>query len=124
MEYVKLYFAAGHCVRNERETLAFSEILVILGKFNLQKWVPTNIEKIIEPKSIVVHPDYEPLTSDADIAVIELNEHVKFTKFIRPLCLWSGTGDLADIVGEYMIIACGYRLLKFYVLTKDYSFSK
>lgn len=75
-------------------------MLVILGKLNLQKWVPTSYERIIEPESIEVHPDYEPLTSDADIAVIILSEEVKFNKYIRPLCLWSGSTDLKDVVGE------------------------
>lgn len=94
------FFSAGHCVQSERKTVLPGEILVILGKLNLQKWVPTNQERIIEPESIIVHPDYEPLISDADIAVIVLSEKVKFTRYIRPLCLWSVGTDLKNIVGK------------------------
>lgn len=75
---------------------------MILGKLNLQKWVPTNTEKIIAPESVVVHPDYEAFNSDADIAVIILSQDITFNKFVRPLCLWNGPTDLDKIVGKYM----------------------
>lgn len=49
---------------------------------------------------MAVHPDYQPLSSDADIAVIALSERVEFTKFVRPVCLWEGPDRLKEVVGR------------------------
>ena len=51
-------------------------------------------------KKIMVHPDWKPFDSkyDADIAIIVLQIAVQYTKYIRPLCLWTGTSfDIRDI---------------------------
>lgn len=100
----RLIVSAAHCVRSQRQNLLPSEVLVILGKLNLQRWVPSNNEKIIEPESILVHPNYEPLNSDADIAVIVMSEEVHFSKFIRPVCLWTGSNDLESVVGKKVLL--------------------
>lgn len=55
---------------------------------------------MIEAEDIRIHPDYVPLTSDADIAVVILAEKVEFSKFIRPICLWSEGDDIDSIVGQ------------------------
>ncbi|KAJ8932159.1 hypothetical protein NQ314_014885, partial [Rhamnusium bicolor] len=91
---------AAHCVKTETKKYRPQELLIILGKLNIQKWVPMNGEKMIEPESIHIHPDYEPLSSDADIAVLVLSESVQFTKYIRPLCLWSGRSGINAVVGK------------------------
>lgn len=39
---------------------------------------------------IVLHPDYNTITRDNDIAVVRLNSPVEFTDFIRPVCLAAG----------------------------------
>ncbi|KAJ8921254.1 hypothetical protein NQ315_013726 [Exocentrus adspersus] len=91
---------AAHCVKTENKKYKPQELLIILGKLNIQKWVPGNGEKMIEPESIHIHPDYESMSSDADIAVLTLSESVEFTKYIRPLCLWSGSNDLNNVVGK------------------------
>ncbi|XP_060534404.1 serine protease gd-like isoform X2 [Cylas formicarius] len=91
---------AAHCVKTEKRKYKPQELLCILGKLNIQKWVPSNGERIIEPESIIVHPDYESGTSDADIAVLILGEPLEFTKFVSPICLWSGSTDLGQVVGQ------------------------
>ncbi|KAJ8977009.1 hypothetical protein NQ317_018380 [Molorchus minor] len=67
---------AAHCVRTETRKLRPQDLLVILGKLNIQKWVPVNGEKMIEPESIHIHPDYDTMSSDADIAILILSETV------------------------------------------------
>lgn len=53
---------------------------------------------MIDPESIHEHPDYQPLSSDADIAVLTLSERLQFTKLIRPICLWSSESNGLDLV--------------------------
>ncbi|XP_057652166.1 serine protease gd-like isoform X1 [Diorhabda carinulata] len=92
---------AAHCVESDRKKLRPQELLLILGKLNIHKWIPVKGEKIVEPVSITIHPDYESLTSDADIAVLILDEALQFTKYIRPICLWKGDTDLDYIAGQF-----------------------
>ncbi|CAH2002626.1 unnamed protein product [Acanthoscelides obtectus] len=95
---------AAHCVKRKNrgydETLDAKDLLVKLGKLNIQEWTYSPGEKIIAPKSITVHPDYISSHSDADIAVLELIERIEFTTTIRPICLWSGPTNLEVVVGK------------------------
>nr|CAI5870313.1 unnamed protein product [Callosobruchus analis] len=95
---------AAHCVKRKNrgydETLDAKDLLVKLGKLNIQEWTYSPGEKIIAPKSITVHPDYISSHSDADIAVLELIERIEFTASIRPICLWSGPTSLEMVVGK------------------------
>lgn len=93
-------------MKTETKRYKPQELLIILGKLNIQKWVPSSGEKMIEPESIHVHPDYESMNSDADIAVLVLSESVEFTKYIRPLCLWGASDDLNNIVGKNLERYC------------------
>lgn len=47
------------------------------------EYVDYNIQRII------VHPQYRYPQKYNDIALVKLRRHVKFTKFIRPACLYS-----------------------------------
>ena len=38
-------------------------------------------------KTIVSHPDYNPMTYDYDIALLELTEPLQFSNTINPVCL-------------------------------------
>lgn len=38
-------------------------------------------------KKIISHPDYNYMTFDYDIALLELSEPLKFTNTIQPICL-------------------------------------
>lgn len=38
-------------------------------------------------KKIISHPDYNQMTYDYDIALLELSEPLKFTNTIQPICL-------------------------------------
>lgn len=91
-------FTAAHCLKNGTRTLRPEELLLILGKLNIKNWY-REIGLQVGVESIDIHPSYQPLSADADIAVITLSEKVTFTKFIRPICLWSGSNKLKDIEG-------------------------
>ncbi|CAG9862269.1 unnamed protein product [Phyllotreta striolata] len=91
---------AAHCVQTSTRRVRPKELLLVLGKLNIQKWIPTSGEKIVEPMGIYVHPDYKISSSDADIALLVLSEPLKFSLVIKPICLWKGDTSLTKIVGN------------------------
>ncbi|RZC40314.1 serine protease gd-like, partial [Asbolus verrucosus] len=91
---------AAHCVEQGRKRIRADTLVFVLGKLNIKRWSLSEGEKIIEAEDIKVHPDYKPLTSDADIAVAILSEEVQFTRYIRPICLWSESDDLDVVIGQ------------------------
>ena len=38
-------------------------------------------------KTIITHPDYNPMTFDYDVALLELSRPLEFTNTIHPVCL-------------------------------------
>lgn len=67
-----------------------------------------------EPGSIVsgvsefiIHPDWNHTADsyDADIAIAVLSRTVVFNKFVKPICLWTGTIGYDDLIGKEGIIA-------------------
>jgi secreted trypsin-like serine protease len=95
-----MFVAAAHCLHRSRKPIPADKLIFVLGKHNIKKWTLSEGEKMVEAKEIRVHPDYVPLTSDADIAVVVLSEDLQFTKYIRPICMWSGSDDVDRIVGQ------------------------
>ncbi|XP_029363540.1 transmembrane protease serine 9-like [Echeneis naucrates] len=58
---------------------------VFLGRQSQQQ--PNSNEVSREVTLTIIHPNYNPRTSDNDIALLRLNSAVTFTNFIRPVCL-------------------------------------
>lgn len=94
------FFLAAHCIHPLRIDF---EIYALLGRFNISnndetEWVQKNISKKI------LHPDYKKYPthkkSDADIAVLIMESPVKFTKFIRPICVPSSTQNVDYVNGS------------------------
>ncbi|XP_054729953.1 serine protease gd isoform X1 [Anastrepha obliqua] len=97
----RVVISSAHCFQLHKQGYPANEVLVFLGRHNLQNW---NEEySIAAPVSdIFIYPDYDDLlgTYDADIAVVMLKHQVRFNTYIRPACLWSGASQLEYIVGE------------------------
>ena len=53
---------------------------------------------ILKVRRIKMHASYDTANTDHDIALIEMNRPVKFTKAIRPVCL---AEEEATFVGEH-----------------------
>ncbi|XP_011858546.1 PREDICTED: serine protease gd-like [Vollenhovia emeryi] len=95
---------AGYCMKlhvtTSNETVPIDMLEVVLGRFNLN---PLRGDRSANRKvaSYVIHPDYvHYLKADSDLAVVTLKNVVEFTPLIRPICLWSGSSKLEDVVSR------------------------
>lgn len=80
--------------------------LLFIGKHNLIQWNEEGFEKR-GAKIFKIHPDWNPNDGkyDADIALIEMESAVPYSKYIRPICLWNGPAEISQIVGQSGIVA-------------------
>jgi len=99
---------AAHCIqdKNSKTRQKEEEALLFIGKHNLNQWNEEGYERR-GATLFKVHPDWNPADGkyDADIAIIQMDSAVKYTKFIRPICLWTGSEDLGAVVGQVGIVA-------------------
>ncbi|XP_042890721.1 uncharacterized protein LOC122265450 [Penaeus japonicus] len=82
---------AAHCVALQRPEV------IRLGEQDFTK--STEAKTFDYPvKRVTLHPEYNVLTNYFDIAVIELNDEVRFSPAVRPYCLPSATQTLDGLI--------------------------
>ncbi|RVE69984.1 hypothetical protein OJAV_G00083060 [Oryzias javanicus] len=74
---------AAHCFPSG----SASGVTVVLGLQSLQGSNPNNVPRSIT--TLIVHPSYNSVTSDNDIALLQLSSPVTFNSYITPVCLAS-----------------------------------
>lgn len=80
--------SAAHCLHPKNEARAIeSEVYVVVGLFNTQKVDDT--EQVIDAEKFIIHPDWNPIGGnfDADISLILMKDLIKYTNYVRPVCL-------------------------------------
>ncbi|XP_011863018.1 PREDICTED: serine protease gd-like isoform X2 [Vollenhovia emeryi] len=95
---------AGYCMKLNmlftNETVPVDMLEVVPGRFNLD---PLRGDRSVNRKvaSYVIHPDYvHYLKATSDLAILTLQNVVEFNPFIRPICLWSGSTNLEDVISR------------------------
>ncbi|KAE8284274.1 Prostasin [Larimichthys crocea] len=73
--------SAAHCF-SSTNTFGWQ---ISLGRENLQGNNPNEESRTVS--RIILHPNYDSHTNDNDIALLRLSSPVKFTDYIRPVCL-------------------------------------
>lgn len=61
---------------------------ISLGRQNLQGNNPNEVSRTVA--RIILHPNYDSITNNNDIALLKLSSPVTFTDYIRPVCLAAG----------------------------------
>ncbi|XP_055949985.1 mannan-binding lectin serine protease 1-like isoform X1 [Argiope bruennichi] len=85
---------AAHCFINYKG-LRWDRIVIKLGKHDREHEEEEEFRTgIADPSSIVVHPAYNKVTFDNDLALVRLRDHVHFSDYILPVCL--GDRDLGE----------------------------
>lgn len=95
---------AGHC----SSTYGIFPDIVRLGDQNLAKQDDSAEPQEYQIASVITHPNYRHSSSYYDIALIRLNERVKFTRFVRPACLWQKTS-----INSTKAVATGWGQVEF-----------
>ncbi|XP_061765406.1 serine protease 27-like [Nerophis ophidion] len=79
--------SAAHCFFSNDP----SGLSVSLGRLNLQGINPNEVSRIVD--TVILHPDYNSVTFDNDIALLRLLSPVTFTDYIRPVCLAASSSN-------------------------------
>lgn len=105
----KLIVTAAHCIHNKKDSLVkkAEEATFYIGKYDLESlngeknYIVTGVTKLI------IHPDWNINSDryDADIAVAVLFRTIPFSKFVKPICLWTQTISYEDLIGKNGIVA-------------------
>lgn len=104
----KLIVTAAHCVQSkfESQPKRAEDSNFVLGKYNLASLTETNTQSK-GVSQLIIHPDWRSNDEsyDADITMVVLSGPVTFTKFVKPICLWTKTTSYADIIGQKGVVA-------------------
>ncbi|XP_046806267.1 uncharacterized protein LOC124419749 [Lucilia cuprina] len=95
---------AAHCCYLSGET----PIIVKLGIINLKDQTGNSNPQRRAIKEIIVHPSYNSNTTYHDIALLQLQKPVEFTKFVRPILLWT-----SDHIPYERVFTMGYGSTSF-----------
>ncbi|XP_036446362.1 transmembrane protease serine 9-like [Colossoma macropomum] len=72
---------AAHCFAS----YVASQVTVYLGMQSLSSSNPNSVSRSV--LQLIVHDNYDPVTHDNDIALLQLSSSVAFTNYIKPVCL-------------------------------------
>ncbi|XP_065359601.1 uncharacterized protein LOC135953576 [Calliphora vicina] len=95
---------AAHCCYLSGET----PIIVKLGIINLKDQTGNSNPQRRAIKEIIVHPKYNATMTYHDIALLKLQKPVEFTKFVRPILLWT-----SDHIPYERVFTMGYGSTSF-----------
>ncbi|XP_063834116.1 phenoloxidase-activating enzyme-like [Ostrinia nubilalis] len=109
----KYVLTAAHCVDNADKDQATD---VVLGEYNKSTNYDCDDELCIENATvtakilqIIIHPEFDQIHKNHDIALIRLEKAVPFTDIIKPICLPSNVSDLTRNPPEkFQLVVAGW----------------
>ncbi|XP_035899654.1 testisin-like isoform X3 [Anopheles stephensi] len=95
---------AAHCVTLEKSTkpVDAGSLLLYFGKIDLGKW--NGPEEDAQIRSIHIPAQYQHERFFNDIAVLVLKEDVKYSNFVRPVCLWNFDDDYKTLINKIGLV--------------------
>lgn len=104
----RLVLTAAHCIQNKGSSSQRrpEDAVFFLGKHDLETSIHERDFVTSRASQFILHPDwnYQDTRYDADLAIVVLAGPVSFTKYIKPICLWTGSNSYFDIIGKKGII--------------------
>ncbi|KAM4617364.1 inactive serine protease PAMR1 [Discoglossus pictus] len=103
---------AAHCVTELGKSLVIkvAELKVVLGKFSRDDEREEKSQQHLRISALIVHPNYDPVLLDSDIAVIKLLDKARVSDHVQPVCLASDT-ELTSSLQEYRMVTSGWKIL-------------
>ncbi|NXY74927.1 PAMR1 protease, partial [Glareola pratincola] len=103
---------AAHCVTDLGKTIVLktAELKVVLGKFYRDDDRDEKTIQNLRISAIIVHPNYDPILLDSDIAIIKLLDKARISSHVQPICL-SSSQDLTSSTEDLKIMVTGWKIL-------------
>uniref|UniRef100_A0A672V8Q4 Inactive serine protease PAMR1 n=1 Tax=Strigops habroptila TaxID=2489341 RepID=A0A672V8Q4_STRHB len=103
---------AAHCVTDLGKTVVLkaAELKVVLGKFYRDDDRDEKTIQNLRISAIIVHPNYDPILLDSDIAIIKLLDKARISSRVQPICL-SSSHDLTSSTEDLKITVTGWKVL-------------
>lgn len=103
---------AAHCVTDlgKSTVIKVSDLKVVLGKFYRDDEREEKSQQHLHISAIIVHPNYDPVLLDSDIAVIKLLDKARVSDYVQPVCLASSL-ELDSTTLDSKIVTSGWRIL-------------
>ncbi|XP_063800223.1 inactive serine protease PAMR1 [Pseudophryne corroboree] len=103
---------ASHCVTDlgKSTVIKVSDLKVVLGKFYRDDERNEKMQQHLHISAVIVHPNYDPILLDSDIAVIKLLDKARVSDYVQPVCLsYFSELDLPTL--DSRMVVSGWRIL-------------
>ncbi|XP_053138011.1 inactive serine protease PAMR1 isoform X5 [Hemicordylus capensis] len=103
---------AAHCVTNlgKVTVLKTADIRIVLGKFYRDDDRDEKTVQNLRISAIIIHPNYDPILLDSDIAILKLLDKAKISSRVQPICLASAR-DIDPPADDFQIVITGWKIL-------------
>ncbi|XP_077819220.1 inactive serine protease PAMR1 isoform X3 [Macaca mulatta] len=103
---------AAHCVTDLGKVtmIKTADLKVVLGKFYRDDDRDEKTIQSLRISAIILHPNYDPILLDADIAILKLLDKARISTRVQPICL-AASRDLSTSFQESHITVAGWNVL-------------
>lgn len=103
---------AAHCVTDLGKVtmIKTADLKVVLGKFYRDDDRDEKTIQSLRISAIILHPNYDPILLDADIAILKLLDKARISTRVQPVCL-AASRDLSTSFQESHITVAGWNVL-------------
>lgn len=103
---------AAHCVTDlgRVTVIKTADLKVVLGKFYRDDDQEEKSIQSLRISAIILHPNYDPILLDVDIAVLKLLDKARISTRVQPICL-ATPRDLSTSLQESRITVAGWNVL-------------
>uniref|UniRef100_A0A2K5QPF6 Inactive serine protease PAMR1 n=1 Tax=Cebus imitator TaxID=2715852 RepID=A0A2K5QPF6_CEBIM len=103
---------AAHCVTDLGKVtmIKTADLKVVLGKFYRDDDRDEKTIQNLRISAIILHPNYDPVLLDTDIAILKLLDKARISTRVQPICL-AASRDLSTSFQESHITVAGWNVL-------------